>query len=113
MDEKLIIQQMKDWLDNELVSDAEIDCITDETQDIVRGRKELAISLIDKLNTWESQKLRLNEVTMLEAMGLESKHIDILLDKDEFLKVSEEEQLAMDLENACRDQINQETKGGK
>jgi len=81
MDEKLIIQQMKDWLDDELVSDAEIDCITDETQDIVRGRKELAISLIDKLNTWESQKLRLNEVNMLESLGLESKHIDILMEK--------------------------------
>jgi len=81
MDEKLIIQQMKDWLDDELVSDAEIDCITDETKDIVRGRKELAISLIDKLNTWESQKLRLNEVNMLESLGLESKHIDILMEK--------------------------------
>ena len=55
--------------------------MTDETQDIVRGRKELAISLIDKLNTWESQKLRLNEVNMLESMGLESKHIDILMEK--------------------------------
>ena len=81
MNEKLIIQQMKDWLDDELVSDADIDCITDETKDIVRGRKELAISLIERLNAWKSQKLRLNEVTILEELGLESKHIDILMDK--------------------------------
>ncbi len=80
MNEKLIIQQMKDWLDDELVSDADIDCITDETKDIVRGRKELAISLIEKLNKWESQKLLLNQVNMLESMGLESKHIDILME---------------------------------
>jgi len=83
MNEKLIIQQMKDWLDDELVSDADIDCITDETKDIVRGRKELAISLIEKLNKWESQKLRLNGVTMLEAMGIKSKHIEMIIDGEQ------------------------------
>jgi|TARA_R110000737_G_C14298106_1_gene435413 hypothetical protein len=113
MDEKLIIKSIRDWLDDELVSDAEIDCISDGTGDIVRGRKELAVALIDRLNAWQSQKLRLNGVKMLEAMGLESKHINMLLDEDGILKVSEEEQLAMDLENACRDQINQETKEEK
>jgi len=50
MTNKEILNTIRDFLDEELVSETEIDLITDGTADIIRGRKELAISLIDKIN---------------------------------------------------------------
>jgi len=58
MDAKEIIKGIRAFLDDELVSDTEIDCITDGTADIVRGRKELAISLIDRINIMESDEFK-------------------------------------------------------
>ena len=58
MDAKEIIKGIRVFLDDELVSDTEIDCITDGTADIVRGRKELAISLIDRINIMESDAFK-------------------------------------------------------
>jgi len=58
MDAKEIIKGIRVFLDDELVSDTEIDCITDGTADIVRGRKELAISLIDRINIMESDEFK-------------------------------------------------------
>jgi len=58
MDAKEIIKGIRAFLDDELVSDTEIDCITDGTADIVRGRKELAISLIDRINIMESNAFK-------------------------------------------------------
>jgi len=58
MDAKEIIKGIRVFLDDELVSDTEIDCITDGTADIVRGRKELAISLIDRINIMESNAFK-------------------------------------------------------
>jgi len=51
MTDKQIIEQIRDYLDKELVPETEIDLITDGTADIIRGRKELAITLIDRINT--------------------------------------------------------------
>jgi|TARA_E500000318_G_scaffold88489_2_gene85740 hypothetical protein len=50
MTDKQIIEQIRDYLDKELVPETEIDLMSDDTGDIIRGRKELAISLIDKIN---------------------------------------------------------------
>lgn len=50
MTDKQIIEQIRDYLDEELVPETEIDLMSDDTGDIIRGRKELAIALIDKIN---------------------------------------------------------------
>ena len=44
MTNKEILNTIRDFLDEELVSETEIDLITDGTEDIIRGRKELAIT---------------------------------------------------------------------
>lgn len=50
MTDKQIIEQIRDYLDKELVPETEIELMSDDTGDIIRGRKELAIALIDKIN---------------------------------------------------------------
>ena len=52
--DKKIIQAIKEWLTDNIVTDDEISDISDGTHDIVYGRKELAVSLLEKINTWES-----------------------------------------------------------
>ena len=51
MTNKEILNTIRDYLDKELVPETEIELMTDDTGDIIRGRKELAISLIDRINT--------------------------------------------------------------
>ena len=53
MNNKKIIQAIKEWLSDNIVTDDEISSISDETHDIVYGRKELAVSLLEKIHTWE------------------------------------------------------------
>ena len=50
---KKIIQAIKEWLTDNIVTDDEISEISDGTHDIVYGRKELAVSLLEKIHTWE------------------------------------------------------------
>tara|TARA_R100000781_G_C4025110_1_gene108557 strand:- start:279 stop:473 length:195 start_codon:yes stop_codon:yes gene_type:complete len=50
---KKIIQAIKEWLSDNIVTDDEISSISDGTHDIVYGRKELAVSLLEKIHTWE------------------------------------------------------------
>ena len=51
--DKKIIQAIKEWLTDNIVTDDEISDISDGTHDIVYGRKELAVSLLEKIHTWE------------------------------------------------------------
>jgi len=51
--DKKIIQAIKEWLTDNIVTDDEISEISDGTHDIVYGRKELAVSLLEKIHTWE------------------------------------------------------------
>ena len=53
MNNKKIIQAIKEWLADNIVTDDEINDISDGTHDIVYGRKELAVSMLEKIDTWE------------------------------------------------------------
>ena len=53
MNNKKIIQAIKEWLADNIVTDDEINDISDGTHDIVYGRKELAVSMLEKIHTWE------------------------------------------------------------
>jgi len=53
MNNKKIIQAIKEWLTDNILTDDEISSISDGTQDIVYGRKELAVSMLEKIHIWE------------------------------------------------------------
>ena len=53
MNNKKIIQAIKEWLADNILTDDEISSISDGTQDIVYGRKELAVSMLEKIHIWE------------------------------------------------------------
>jgi hypothetical protein len=53
MNNKKIIQAIKEWLADNIVTDDEISGISDGTHDIVYGRKECAVLLLEQINKWE------------------------------------------------------------
>ena len=53
MNNKKIIQAIKEWLADNIVTDDEISDISDGTHDIVYGRKECAVLLLEQINKWE------------------------------------------------------------